>query len=88
MVNRSALPLKRPVSQPYGSMVAAPIFGLPGGIGGMRNRDYRYTRLRDASFTPYARIYQHTQWWVTNNSIFGQEWVRVPAPSSISGVQP
>ena len=54
IVNRSALVLKLLTSRKYGSVAAAPTFGLPEGIGGVRNWDYRYTWIRDASFTMYA----------------------------------
>ncbi len=56
MINRSALTLKLLTSLEHGSMVAAPTFGLPEAIGGERNWDYRYTWIRDASFTLYALI--------------------------------
>jgi len=54
MVNRSALTLKLLTSRQHGSMVAAPTFGLPETIGGGRNWDYRYTWIRDSSFTLYG----------------------------------
>jgi GH15 family glucan-1,4-alpha-glucosidase len=56
IVNRSALVLKLLTSYQYGSIVAAPTFSLPESIGFDRNWDYRYTWIRDASFTVYALI--------------------------------
>jgi GH15 family glucan-1,4-alpha-glucosidase len=56
IVNRSALVLKLLTSYNYGSIVAAPTFSLPESIGAKRNWDYRYTWIRDASFTVYALL--------------------------------
>jgi GH15 family glucan-1,4-alpha-glucosidase len=53
-VNRSALVLKLLTSREHGSLVAAPTFGLPETIGGGRNWDYRYSWIRDSSFTLYG----------------------------------
>ena len=55
-VNRSALVLKVLSSQAHGATIAAATFGLPERIGGSRNWDYRYTWLRDSSFSLYALV--------------------------------
>jgi GH15 family glucan-1,4-alpha-glucosidase len=55
-VQRSLITLKALTFAPTGGLVAAPTTSLPEQLGGVRNWDYRFCWVRDATFTLYALV--------------------------------
>ena len=69
VLRRSLLTLKALIYQPTGGIVAAPTTSLPEWIGSVRNWDYRYCWLRDATLTLLALLHadfrEEAQAWRT-----------------------
>ena len=82
-VRRSMITLKALTFAPTGGIVAAPTASLPEHIGGVRNWDYRYCWLRDATLTllgaMHAGYYEEAQAW--------REWLLRAAAGSPDQLQ-
>jgi GH15 family glucan-1,4-alpha-glucosidase len=70
-VMRSLITLKALTYYPTGGIVAAPTTSLPEQLGSVRNWDYRFCWVRDATFTLYALLHSG----FTEEARAWREWV-------------
>jgi GH15 family glucan-1,4-alpha-glucosidase len=82
-VMRSLVTLKALTYGPTGGIVAAPTTSLPEQSGGVRNWDYRYCWLRDATFTLNALLLAGYQ----EEAVAWREWLLRAAAGSPEALQ-
>ena len=82
-VTRSLITLKALTYAPTGGIVAAPTTSLPEHIGGVRNWDYRFCWLRDATFTLYALLTSG----YTDEAVAWRDWLLRSAAGSPEELQ-
>jgi GH15 family glucan-1,4-alpha-glucosidase len=83
VVRRSLITLKALAYRPTGGIVAAATTSLPEHIGGVRNWDYRYCWLRDATFTLLA--FMHLGYY--DEALAWRDWLMRAVAGSPGQVQ-